>query len=101
MLYTPEAEKHLDEIFDHISREQHRPAAAAKVLREIDKKCRLYARFPLASESREDLAPNVRCFPVETFVVLYQPAEDGIFALAIFHGHQDIPVAFRILLSGR
>lgn len=101
VLYTPEAEKHLDEIFDHISREQHRPAAAANVLRQIDKKCRLFARFPLAAESREDLAPGVRGFSVESLVVLYRPTEDGILVLAVFHGHQDIPAAFRVLLADR
>jgi plasmid stabilization system protein ParE len=60
VVYTAEAERNLDDIFDYIARENHRPAAAAKVLRGIDQKCRLYARFPFASQSRDDLSPGAR-----------------------------------------
>lgn len=98
VIYTAEAKQNLDGIFDYIARQNRSPAAAAKVLRDIDQKCRLYSRFPLASQSREDLAPGVRCFPVDNFVVIYHPNEDGILILLVLHGHQDIPSALRDLL---
>lgn len=99
VLYTAEAERHLDDIFDYIARENHRPAAAAKVLREINQKCHLYARFPFASQSRDDLGPGVRCFVAEGFVVICKPIDDDVIILAVLHGHQDIPAVFRNILS--
>ena len=98
VIYTAEAEKNLDEIFDYTAHQNQSPAVAAKMLREIDRKCRLYSRFPLASQSREDLAPGVRCFPVDNFVVIYRPIEGGIHVLLVLHGYQDIPAVFRNLL---
>lgn len=96
--YTAQAEQNLDGIFDYIAVQNHSPEAAAKLLRAIDQKCRLYSRFPLASQAREDLAPGVRCFPVENFVVIYRPTDDGILVLLVLHGNQDSPSVFRNLL---
>lgn len=96
--YTTQAKQNLDHIFDYIALQNHSPAAAAKVLRDIDQKCLLYSRFPLASQAREDLAPGVRCFVVDNFVVMYRPTDAGILVILILHGHQDTPSTFRNLL---
>lgn len=92
---TPEAERSLDEIFDHIGRQNHSPEAAARLLRRIAAKCEVYATQPLSGEVRSDLGTDVRCFPVGDYVVLYRPLEDGILLLLVIHGARDIPPVFR------
>ena len=92
---TWSAERSLDEIFDYIGRQNHSPEAAAGLLRRIAAKCDLYATQPLAGEARPDLGTDVRCFPVDSYVVLYRPLEDGILVLLVVHGSRDIPTVFR------
>jgi len=94
---TRTAERSLDEIYDHIGRKNHSPAAAARLLRRIAEKCELYATQPLMGEARPDLGSDIRCFPVGNFVVIYKPLEDGILVLLVIHGARDIPTVFREL----
>ena len=96
---TQTAERSLDEIFDYVGRKNHSPAAAARLLRRIAKKCGLYATQPLMGEARPDLGREVRCFPVGNFVVFYQPLEDGLLVLVVLHGARDIPKLFRELFA--
>jgi toxin ParE1/3/4 len=96
---TPQAEKSLDEVFDYIGRQRHSPAAAAKLLRQIDAKCRLYASQPLMGEARPDLGSDVRCFPVGNYVVIYRPIDDGILVLLVVHGTREIPTVYRDLFA--
>ena len=92
---THEAEQNLDDIFDYIGRQNHSPAAAAKVLRTIIEKCQIYAGQPLMGDRRPDLGESIRCFPVDSYVVFYEPLADGIRVMAIVHGARDIPALFR------
>jgi toxin ParE1/3/4 len=98
---TQTAERSLDEIFDYVGRKNRTPAAAARLLRRIAGKCELYATQPLMGEARQDLGPEVRCFPVDNFIVFYQPLEDGILVLVVLHGARDIPRFFRDLFGDR
>jgi len=95
---TEAAERSLDEIYDHIGRKNHSPAAAARLLRRIAEKCDLYATQPFMGEARPDLGSEIRCFPVDSYVVLYKPLDDGILVLLVVHGARDIPTVFRKLL---
>lgn len=97
--WSPTAKRDLDGIFDYIGRENHNPAAAEKVVRQIHEKCSAYARQPHMGSVRPDLAPDVRCFPVGSYVVIYRPASDGILVLTIPHGSQDIPTLFRSIFE--
>jgi len=94
---TRTAERSLDEIYDHIGRKNHSPAAAARLLRRIAEKCELYATQPLMGEARPDLGSDIRCFPVGNFVVIYKPLEDGILVLLVIHRARHIPTVFREL----
>ena len=99
VLKTPEAEDSLLAIGRYIARESQSLERALRVLDRIDEKCRLYAQHPLIGTSREDLGPGVRCFPLDSCVVIYRPIADGILILVVTHGHQDIPVLFRRLFG--
>lgn len=80
-------------IWLHIARDN--PGAADRQLDRIENRCRLYASHPDMGELRPDLGVNVRCFPVDNYVVIYRPGDDGILVLLITHGSRDIPAAFR------
>jgi toxin ParE1/3/4 len=47
---------------------------------------------------RPDLAPHVKTFPVENYIIIYRPQPDGIKVLTVIHGSRDIPVIFRDLM---
>ena len=45
---------------------------------------------PLAGRARLDLRPNLRSFPVGSYIVFYVPQPDGVEIVRGMHGHQDI-----------
>lgn len=92
--WTPAAEKNLDDIFDYIGIQNHSANAAEKVIREIEAKSHLYSQQPEMGTLRKDLAPDVRCFTVANYVVIYRPFGEGIQVLLVIHGARDIPALF-------
>lgn len=68
--------------------------AAQRVIASIWEACTLLATSPLVGRNREDLAPNLRSFPVGNYVVFYQPEPDGIIVARILSGARDIPALF-------
>ncbi len=46
-------------------------------------------------EARPDLGEKVRCFTVQSHVVLYEPIDSGILVLYVVHGARDISTVFR------
>ncbi len=88
------AKADLDDIYGYIGRENHSPAAADRLLRKIDEKCRLYAGQPELGELRPDLALDMRIFPVGNYVVFYFPTRDGIYVARVIEGHRNYPEMF-------
>ncbi len=66
-------------------------AAADQHLDKIHDKCQLYATHPEMGEARHDLAPGVRVFPVDGYVVFYRQVEEGIELLLVTEGSRNIP----------
>src|SRR5437870_5384679 len=62
----------------------------------IERKCQQYARLPLIGILRDDLALDLRCFPVRPFLVFYRPAADGdgIEIARILHGSRNIDASY-------
>ena len=83
----------LDEVRDYIS--QQNPAAANNVLEQLFAALESLANHPEIGERREDLGRNLRAFVVRPYVILYQPAPDGIHVARIIHGARDFPRMFR------
>jgi toxin ParE1/3/4 len=95
LLQTDEAEQSIVAIGCYIAEQSQSLETAWRVLDRIEEKCRLYAAQPLLGEARPDLGVDVRCFPVDSFVVIYRPLPDGILLLLVVHGSRDIPAVFR------
>ena len=92
---TPAAEESLLDIGIYIYQSSGNLEIALKELGRIDAKARQYANQPMMGTARPDLGENVRCFTVDSFVVIYEPSDDGITILLAIHGAQDVPRAFQ------
>jgi toxin ParE1/3/4 len=85
--YSPGSRNDLRDILEYIA--ARNPLAAKKVIADIKSTCRQLARFPEIGALREELAPNLRCFPVGNYVVFYVPAARTIEVVRIVHGSRD------------
>jgi toxin ParE1/3/4 len=87
--WTDQARRDLRSIGLYVGRKEHRPAVAARVMREIRKKCDHYARHPLTGTARPDLGEGCRVFSHSRWVVAFRPLDEGIEVLRVFDGSQD------------
>lgn len=82
---TAQAEEDLIDIWIYIA--QDNPAAADRLLDTIDSNTRLLAEQPGLGPSREDIAPGLRYFPFNNYLILYRIIPNGAESSASFKGH--------------
>jgi toxin ParE1/3/4 len=83
----------LKKIYRYISRDK--PSAAGHLRKTFFERFRLLASNPLIGEARDDIATNLRIFPVGNYVILYRPMNSGIEVVQIIHSAQDIDALFQ------
>lgn len=66
------------------------PRSADRLGAAIRRKSQHYARLPLTGILRDDLAPNLRCFLVQSYLVFYRPEPDGIEIIRVLHHAMNI-----------
>jgi len=71
-------------IWDYISQENQ--VAASQVLQKIDHAMQLLAVNPLLGERQPQFGTEMRRFVLGTYLIFYEPIEDGIQVVRIFHG---------------
>jgi toxin ParE1/3/4 len=86
------AKKDLDDIWFAIA--QHQPERADQMLDEIQKRFLLLIRFPEMGVAREDLAPALRSFPVDQYLILYRLTKPGIEIVRVLSGKVDLERIF-------
>jgi toxin ParE1/3/4 len=91
-LRKPQAEADLIEIWTYIA--QDSPTRADKLLDEIDEKSQTLAQSPFIGKARDELRPKIRSFPIGSYVLFYQPIEEGIEIIRVLHGARDIEALF-------
>ena len=94
VIKAPAAQSDLDEIWLYVAMASSQ-TRATRLLRSIEEKLGLLAENPLMGRARPELAPNLRSFPVGSYVVYYRPLPDGIEVAHVRHGAQDIDELFR------
>ncbi|MBM3942105.1 MAG: type II toxin-antitoxin system RelE/ParE family toxin [SAR202 cluster bacterium] len=52
------------------------------------------AYHPRIGRRRSELAPELRSFAVQDYVILYRPMADGVEVVRILHGSRDIESLF-------
>ena len=90
--FTTQARRDLDGIFSYIA---NNPEAAVRWVDYLEEKCWMQADSPGVGRKRDELAPNLRGFPVGNHVIFYRPAENGIEVIRVLHGAMDIPSQFQ------
>ncbi len=88
--WSDKAEESVLEIARYVIEQTQSRQRGLDLIDKIEQKCHRYAQFPEGGTARPDLGPALRCFPVENFLVIYRPIEDGIAIILVAHGHQDV-----------
>lgn len=84
--------KDLDDICEYLAPQNSK--AASQLFDAIRKKCKLVANFPNMGKSYSRLAPNLRGFVVDDYIVFYYPREDGIDIARVVSGYRDLESLF-------
>ncbi len=85
---SPQAELDLTTIWNFIANDGIKAADA--LLERIDEAFDMLAQMPRAGRARNDLALNLRSFPVGSYVVYYVPVSDGIEVIRVMSGWRDV-----------
>ncbi len=92
---TPDAQRDIDQIWDYVGLENDNPVAADALMGKFERQFVLLAAHPRLGVAREDLAENLRMFPIQNYVLLYLPTNSGIDVVQIIHSARDIHTVFR------
>ena len=98
--WTDKAEESVLAIGRYIIEQTQSRQRGLDVITKIEEKCARYAEFPQAGAPRHDIGPGLRCFPVDSFLVIYRPIEDGIAIVLVAHGHQDLQTIVNAIFGG-
>jgi|ERR1043166_3698384 toxin ParE1/3/4 len=84
----PQAEIDIASIWDYIAADNVKAADA--LIDRIDRTFDMLAQTPLAGRTRSEFAPNLRSFPVGSYIIFYVPVPDGVEVVRVMSGRQDI-----------
>jgi toxin ParE1/3/4 len=90
---TPAAKADVAEIWKHIAVLNF--DAAERWLAEIDDKVALLSRFPGLGRRRDELAKNLRSYPVGNYLIFYLKVKGGIEIIRVLHGARNLRKLFR------
>lgn len=91
LLIAPEAEQDLVDIWLFIAEDS--PINADHFIDRLYAQARQLVDFPLLGKLRADLGNHIYLFPVERYLLFYQPIEGldgGIVLLRVLHSARDI-----------
>jgi toxin ParE1/3/4 len=69
-------------------------ALADRVIDQITAMYERLADFPEMGRSRDELFPGYRSFPVDDYLIFYQPILNGIEIIRVVHGARNSPELF-------
>lgn len=87
-VFTGAAAADLEEIGDHIARDD--PRAALRFIDALRDRCHRIARMPNAAPLRPVLGTGIRLVPFGTYLILYAQRDGCIVIERIVHGARDI-----------
>ncbi|MFH2009283.1 MAG: type II toxin-antitoxin system RelE/ParE family toxin [bacterium] len=92
LIIAPAARRDLEDIWTYIGRES--PAHADETIDRIIAAAHRFTEHPELGRLREDLAPNLRCFPEVRYLICYRVREDNIEIARVLHGARDLDAMF-------
>ena len=91
-ILTAQARIDIKSIWEHISEEN--PFAADHWIDVMEEKFQKLAESPMMGRIRDDLASNLRSFPVGRYLIFYRPAQDGVEVARVLYGGRNLPALF-------
>ncbi|MGA3170579.1 MAG: type II toxin-antitoxin system RelE/ParE family toxin [Chthoniobacteraceae bacterium] len=88
IIRTRESRSDFDNIWAYIA--VRNLDAADGVVRKLDSTLNLLASAPEMGRKVEELGPNLRSFPVGSYLIFYRPIDDGIQLIRVIHGAREI-----------
>lgn len=88
ILRTRESRLDYDEIWEYIARRNL--AAADQLIDLFDATLSSIGSAPHMGRKAEELVPNLRSFPIGSYLIFYRPIEDGIQLIRVLHGARNI-----------
>ena len=89
VIYSPEAERDLSGIVEHIAEDN--PAAARRWLQRMCEACEVLASQPEVGELRPDFGvAGCRSFSVGNHVIFFRSADGGIEVARVVQGRRDM-----------
>ncbi len=92
IIRAPAAESDAVEVWAYIAQDNER--AANQLLERFETIFHTLAAQPHLGKAVEELASNLRLFPIGSYLVFYRPIEDGIEIARVLHGARDITAEF-------
>ena len=90
--FSDRAVQDLDDICEYIAQRDAR--AASQLFDAIRQKCKLIAEFPNMGKAYAKLAPGLRKFSVDDYMIFYYPRQDGIDIVRVVSGCRDLESLF-------
>ena len=84
----PRAKTDLVEIWDYIADDSE--ARADAFIETVDQKFQALAARPNMGRLRDELAEDLRSFPVGRYVIFYRPLPEGVEIVRVLHGARDL-----------
>lgn len=88
VIHTRKAREDLIAIWSYIAADN--PAAADRVLDAIDRCCARLSENPQLGPARSDIAPELRYFPVRSYLIFYREVPSGVEIVRILHGARNL-----------
>jgi len=57
---------------------------------DLFSKFEMLSRQPLIGEQCPELRPTLRCFPEGSYVIYYEPTDDGVLIVRVLHGWRNV-----------
>lgn len=88
--FTYEALADLEFIEDYIERESGNSETARVFIETLVEGLQVLDAFPYAGIAREDLAPNLRQYPMKSYIALYEATDTGVIIKVITRKGRDL-----------
>lgn len=90
--FTPQAERDLETIGDHIADDN--PVRALSFVRELRVQCLSMAENPLAYRLRPELGEGTRACPYGHYMIFFEVTLQTLVVIRVLHGARDLPAVF-------
>jgi toxin ParE1/3/4 len=92
-IFTIPASRDIEGIIDQIA-DRRDFDAAERFLKNINRKCSKLANFPNMGRRRDELAPLLRSFPMEQYLIFYRLIDGGVEIVRVVSGYRDLEALF-------